>query len=67
MSVLFRILELESGRIFIDDVDIAAIGLDRLRSSLAIIPQVFETLVLWTGGIMANESHLTLFKKFFFL
>lgn len=40
MTTLFRTLELESGRILIDDVDIANVPLDRLRSSLAIIPQV---------------------------
>lgn len=40
MTTLFRILELESGTIKIDGVDIAKVDLNRLRSSLAIIPQV---------------------------
>ena len=37
---LFRILERAGGRIIIDDIDIAKIGLHRLRSRLTIIPQV---------------------------
>jgi ABC-type multidrug transport system fused ATPase/permease subunit len=36
---LFRILEAEEGQIFIDNIDIATIGLDLLRSNLTIIPQ----------------------------
>jgi len=36
---LFRILEATEGSIFIDNVDIATIGLDLLRSNLTIIPQ----------------------------
>jgi ABC-type multidrug transport system fused ATPase/permease subunit len=37
MLALFRIVELESGSISIDGVDIAALGLDDLRSRLAIM------------------------------
>ena len=40
---LFRILERADGRILIDGFDIAAIGLQDLRSRLTIIPQVSET------------------------
>jgi ABC-type multidrug transport system fused ATPase/permease subunit len=36
---LFRILEADSGSIYIDDIDISTIGLKKLRSSLTIIPQ----------------------------
>ena len=36
---LFRILEAKEGKIFIDDVDIAEVGLKKLRSNITIIPQ----------------------------
>ena len=39
---LFRILERAGGRIVVDGVDIAKIGLQDLRSRLTIIPQVTE-------------------------
>ena len=37
---LFRILEAEKGQILIDNVDISKIGLELLRSSISLIPQV---------------------------
>jgi len=42
MQSLFRMIEAEchSGKILIDGVDIDTLGLDQLRSKLAIIPQV---------------------------
>lgn len=43
---LFRILERAGGRILIDGFDIAAIGLQDLRSRLTIIPQVSETYLI---------------------
>ena len=39
---LFRILERAGGRILIDGIDIASIGLQDLRSRLTIIPQVIS-------------------------
>lgn len=39
MSALFRLQELASGSITIDGMDISKIGLQNLRSNLAIIPQ----------------------------
>jgi ABC-type multidrug transport system fused ATPase/permease subunit len=38
-TAFFRFLEAESGRILIDGLDIASMGLEELRSKLAIIPQ----------------------------
>ena len=40
---LFRILESAGGKILIDGVDIAKMGLHDLRSRLTIIPQVINT------------------------
>ena len=38
-TAFFRFLEADSGRILVDGLDIATIGLEELRSKLAIIPQ----------------------------
>ncbi|CAH3186583.1 unnamed protein product [Porites evermanni] len=48
---LFRILERAGGRILIDGIDIASIGLQDLRSRLTIIPQ---EPVLFCGSIRFN-------------
>jgi ABC-type multidrug transport system fused ATPase/permease subunit len=40
MTALLRLVELDSGRILIDEINIAEIGLHSLRSKVAIIPQV---------------------------
>jgi len=38
-QTLFRFIELEEGSLFIDGVDIATVPLERLRKSIAVIPQ----------------------------
>ena len=40
MLALFRLIDVTSGRVLLDGVDVAKIGLDALRRQLAIIPQV---------------------------
>lgn len=40
MLTLFRLIDQLAGRILIDGIDIATLGIDALRSQLAIIPQV---------------------------
>lgn len=40
MLTLFRLIDQLAGRILIDGVDIASLGIDALRAQLAIIPQV---------------------------
>lgn len=39
MTVIYRMVEVESGSICIDGVDIATVGLEQLRKGLSIIPQ----------------------------
>jgi len=48
---LFRIIELDSGQIFIDDMDISKMGLHCLRNKLTIIPQ---EPVLFSGSLRMN-------------
>lgn len=48
---LFRIIEAADGKIVIDDIDVAEIGLHSLRSRLTIIPQ---DPVLFSGSLRMN-------------
>ena len=41
-------MDLEEGRVLIDDVDVSEVGLKQLRSNVAVIPQ---DPVLFTGTI----------------
>ncbi|VVA93078.1 unnamed protein product [Arabis nemorensis] len=51
LNALFRIVEVEKGRIMIDDYDVAKFGLTDLRRVLSIIPQ---SPVLFSGTVRLN-------------
>jgi len=51
MSALFRLVELESGRILLGGVDIAKIGLGLLRKQITIVPQ---DPILFSGHLRKN-------------
>ncbi|CCH60433.1 hypothetical protein TBLA_0C06400 [Henningerozyma blattae CBS 6284] len=51
LGALYRLREVESGRVMIDDVDVSKLNLTALRSRLAIIPQ---DPVLFQGSVRHN-------------
>jgi ATP-binding cassette, subfamily C (CFTR/MRP), member 1 len=51
MLALYRIIEPTSGRIIIDGIDVASIGLADLRSRLALVPQ---DPVIFSGTVRSN-------------
>ncbi|KAM0753983.1 ABC transporter [Meredithblackwellia eburnea MCA 4105] len=62
MLTLFRIVELSSGSITIDGVDISTLGLKQLRDRLAIIPQ--EALLFNGKCIRTIRSNLDPFNQY---
>jgi ATP-binding cassette subfamily C (CFTR/MRP) protein 1 len=51
LTVLFRLVEAKSGTIILDGVNTAAVGLTRLRSRMAIVPQ---DPVIFSGSVRYN-------------
>ena len=51
MTALMRLAELDNGQILLDGVDIKTLGLQRLRSSIAVVPQ---DPVLFSGTVKTN-------------
>uniref|UniRef100_A0A8H7Y0W3 ABC transporter n=1 Tax=Psilocybe cubensis TaxID=181762 RepID=A0A8H7Y0W3_PSICU len=51
MTALYRIVELTSGSVVLDDIDVSTIGLADLRKGLAIIPQ---DPLLFSGTLRSN-------------
>jgi ABC-type multidrug transport system fused ATPase/permease subunit len=53
MTALMRLVELDGGSILLDGVDIRLVGLSKLRSNIAVIPQVscrgYTCSVRWRG------------------
>lgn len=61
INALFRIVELEKGRILIDDCDVGKFGLTDLRKVLSIIPQ---SPVLFSGAFHSQPLLILLISSF---
>lgn len=60
INCVFRLMDLDSGKITIDGLDISRLGVKQLRSRMAIIPQVSHTTaVCWSlsCGSGTFQSH----------
>jgi ABC-type cobalamin/Fe3+-siderophores transport system ATPase subunit len=55
MLTLFRLIDVTAGRILLGGVDTASVGLDALRSHLAIIPQA-RGVAVRTDCLIAGKS-----------
>ena len=73
LSALLRLVELEKGTISIDGVDIAGVPLNRLRQSIAVIPQdalMFSGTLrdnLDPSGVLSDDKLLDVLKKTFMM
>lgn len=56
MTALFRLVELNAGSIVIDGLDISKMGLEDLRSKIAIIPQEVRIGAICTGKAKLTSS-----------
>ncbi|WZZ03807.1 hypothetical protein YC2023_089728 [Brassica napus] len=63
LNALFRIVEVEKGRITIDDYDVAKFGLMDLRRVLSIIPQ---SPVLFSGQCVVYDNIVSMFLLFLY-
>ena len=54
ISMLMRFIEPQNGRILIDGIDIAAVGLTRLREQIAVVPQ---NVFLFNGTVRDNIGY----------
>ncbi|SCV70703.1 BQ2448_3465 [Microbotryum intermedium] len=59
LQCLFRMVELQSGKISIDGIDISKLGLNQLREKIAIIPQ---DALLFSGTLRSNLDPFNVYE-----